>query len=90
MQLFRTLVMRNIKNGSDMSLIVVGELHDKDLAAGYDGVFLDDDLEIKYPKAPKELIYQWFFPQKPLTSVVETGSRSARDQHMTGGLRVGE
>jgi hypothetical protein len=54
-------------------LIVVGELHDKDLAEGYDGVFLDDDLEKKYPKAPKEFMYQWFFPQKPLTAVVETG-----------------
>ncbi len=54
-------------------LVVVGELHEKDLAAGYDGVFLDDDLEKKYPKAPKEFMYQWFFPQKPLTTVVETG-----------------
>ncbi len=54
-------------------LTVVGEMHDKDLAAGYDGVFLDDELEKKYPKAPKEFMYQWFFPQKPLTTVVETG-----------------
>ncbi|MDD2897727.1 MAG: integron integrase [Desulfuromonadaceae bacterium] len=54
-------------------LVVVGEMHEKDLAAGYDGVFLDDDLEKKYPKAPKEFMYQWFFPQKPLTTVVETG-----------------
>jgi len=38
-------------------MTVVGELHDKDLAAGYDGVFLDDDLEKKYPKAPKEFMY---------------------------------
>ena len=54
-------------------LVVVGEMHEKDLAEGYDGVFLDDDLEKKYPKAPKEFMYQWFFPQKPLTTVVETG-----------------
>ena len=27
----------------------VGELHDRDLAAGYDGVFLDDAVERKYP-----------------------------------------
>ena len=80
--------MRNTKNGSDISLIVVEELHDKDLAAEYDGVFLDDDLEKKYPKAPKEFIYQWFFLQKPLTSVV-AGSRTARDQHMTGGTSGG-
>ena len=52
---------------------VVAEQHEKDLAAGYDGVFLDDAVEKKYPKAPKEFVHQWFFPQKPLTQVVETG-----------------
>ena len=51
----------------------VSKLHDRDLAEGYDGVFLDDAIEAKYPKAPKEFIYQWFFPQKRLTLVVETG-----------------
>ena len=54
---------------------VVGELHDQDLATGYDGVFLDDAVEKKYPKAPKEFIYQWFFPQKHLTVAAETGER---------------
>lgn len=53
----------------------VGDLHDRDLAAGYDGVFLDDAVEKKYPKAPKELVHQWFFPQKNLTTVQETGQR---------------
>lgn len=62
-------------------MTVVGELHDKDLAEGYDGVFLDDDLEKKYPKAPKEFAYQWFFPQKPLTSIVETGERRRYHLH---------
>ena len=52
---------------------VVGELHDRDLAAGYDGVFLDDAVEKKYPKAPKEFVHQWFFPQKGLTLAAETG-----------------
>lgn len=54
---------------------LVGELHDQDLAAGYDGVFLDDAVEKKYPKAPKEFVHQWFFPQKNLTLVQETGQR---------------
>ncbi|ABL00221.1 integron integrase [Pelobacter propionicus] len=54
---------------------VVGELHDRDLSAGYDGVFLDDAVEKKYPKAPKEFVHQWFFPQKNLTLVAETGQR---------------
>ena len=52
---------------------LVGELHDRDLAAGYDGVFLDDAVEKKYPKSPKEFVHQWFFPQKNLTQVAENG-----------------
>jgi site-specific recombinase XerD len=39
------------------------------------GVFLDDAVEKKYPKAPKEFIHQWFFPQKYLTLAAETGKR---------------
>ena len=50
----------------------VGKLYDQDLVDGYDGVFLEDSLEKKFSKAPKELIHQWFFPQKSLTVVVET------------------
>lgn len=45
----------------------------RDLAAGYSGVFLDNAIERKYPKAPKELLYQWFFPQRSLTLVETTG-----------------
>ncbi len=51
----------------------VKKLHEKDLAAGYAGVFLDDAVEKKFPKAPIELIHQWFFPQQTLTLVEETG-----------------
>lgn len=54
-------------------MVAVGELHEKDLTAGYAGVFLDDALEKKYPKAPREFPYQWFFPQKHLTLVEKTG-----------------
>ncbi|ABQ27042.1 integron integrase [Geotalea uraniireducens] len=53
----------------------VGVLHDRDLVAGYDGVFLDDAVERKYPNAAKEFIHQWFFPQQSLTMVEETGER---------------
>ena len=61
----------------------VGTLHDRDLAEGYDGVFLDDAVEKKYPKAPKEFIHQWFFPQQSLTMVVETGERRRYHLHET-------
>ena len=45
------------------------ELHDRDLTAGYTGVFLDHLLEKKYKNAAREFIWQWFFPQKTLTLV---------------------
>jgi integron integrase len=60
---------------------VVEELHDRDLAVGYDGVFLDDDIEKKYPNAPKEFIHQWFFPQQALTVVTETNERRRYHLH---------
>jgi|LQYC01.1.fsa_nt_gi integron integrase len=53
-------------------LEVVKNIHEKDLAAEYAGVFLDDLLEKKYPSAPKDFIWQWFFPQKALTKVAAT------------------
>ena len=58
----------------------VGALHDRDLAAGYDGVFLDDAVETKYPKAPKEFIHQWFFPMKTLT-ITDTGEQRRYHLH---------
>jgi integron integrase len=60
---------------------VVGDLHERDLAAGYDGVFLADAIEKKYPQAPKEFRYQWLFPQKSLTLMAETGQRRRYHLH---------
>jgi integron integrase len=61
----------------------VAARHEKDLAEGYDGVFLDDAVERKYPKAPKELVHQWFFPQKELTPVEEGGQLRRAHVHET-------
>ncbi len=61
----------------------VAKLHELDLAAGYDGVFLDDAVEKKYPKAPKEFIHQWIFPQQSLTLVEETGEHRRYHLHET-------
>ena len=61
----------------------VTALHEKDLAYEYDGVFLDDAAERKFPKAPKELIHQWFFPQRELTLVEENGQRRRAHVHET-------
>ena len=45
-------------------LDVLRELHDKDLASGYAGVFLPDSLGKKYPSAARDFIWQWFFSSK--------------------------
>ncbi len=50
-------------------LETVRKLHDTDLKAGFSGAFLEDLLEKKYPKAAKDFIWQWFFPQQSLTPV---------------------
>ncbi len=60
---------------------VVKKLHDEDLAAGYAGVFLDDQLEKKYPRAAKELVWQWFLPQESLTIVAEAKQRRRYHLH---------
>ena len=70
-------IMPELKTQMDF----VAKLHEKDLKSGYDGVFLDDAVEKKYPKAPKEFIHQWFFPMKSLTVVAETGERRRYHLH---------
>ena len=59
------------------------KLHDEDIAAGFAGVFLEDRLEKKYPKAAKDFIWQWFFPQQSLTFVEETKERRRYHLHET-------
>jgi integron integrase len=55
-----------------VQLTAVQNLHNADLKAGFAGVFLDDQLERKYPRAAKELIWQWLFPQESLTFITRT------------------
>jgi integron integrase len=55
-------------------------LHREDLARGYAGVFLPSQLEKKYKHAPKEFVWQWFFPAPKLTVVEKTGE--LRRYHM--------
>jgi integron integrase len=54
--------------------------HDKDLAAGYTGTFLDDSLEKKYQNVAKDFNWQWFFPQETLTNLVQ--AKEVRRYHI--------
>lgn len=62
-------------------LAFVKKQHADDLAAGYAGVFLEDQLERKYPGAPREFHWQWFFPQASLTSIAASGERRRYHVH---------
>ena len=55
-------------------------LHQQDLDKEYAGVFLPHALERKYPKAPRQFIWQWFFPAIELTYLEET--REFRRYHL--------
>ena len=44
-------------------------LYEADLKENFAGVFLPDQLEKKYKNAPKEYIWQWFFPAPTLTLI---------------------
>jgi len=66
-----------------IQLAAVSKLHDKDLAAGYAGVFLVDSLEKKYPAAARDFIWQWFFPQKELTPIPGTSEHRRYHLHET-------
>ena len=50
----------------------VAQVHEADLAAGYAGTFLPTALGEKYPRAARELPWQWLFPAIKLTLAPDT------------------
>jgi integron integrase len=73
-------IPQTIKADLLAQLEAVKELHEEDLKTNFAGVFLDDSLELKYPRAATEFIWQWFFPQQSLTFLPE--SRELRRYHL--------
>lgn len=58
-------------------------IHQQDLTAGYAGTFLPSALEQKYKNAPRELVWQWFFPASALTQIPESNERRRYHLHET-------
>ncbi len=58
-------------------------LHERDLSAGYAGVFLPAAFDRKAPGAAREFPWQWFFPARTLTLVPETGEYRRYHLHET-------
>jgi integron integrase len=62
-------------------LEVVRALHERDVGEGYDGVFMPGAMDRKWRNAPKELVWQWFFPATGLTYVPGTGEHRRYHLH---------
>ena len=69
-------------------LAFVKKLHADDLAAGYAGVFLEDQLEKKYPNAAREFQWQWFFPAGIIDGHCSHQRKSGGTTCMTRGFRM--
>jgi len=61
----------------------VKDIHQRDLAGNYNGVFLMNSLDKKYKNAAKDFIWQWFFPAKQMTYVETTGEHRRYHLHET-------
>ncbi len=59
-------------------------IHDGDLAAGFGAVFLPDNLAAKYPKAPKELRWQYLWPARSVSTDKRTGFTGRHHAFETG------
>jgi integrase len=59
----------------------VQKLHGADLAGGFGRVWLPGGLNIKYPSAERDWIWQWVFPSKTISTDPQSGAR--RRHHVT-------
>jgi integron integrase len=64
-------------------LETVIRIHQQDLTAGYAGAFLPSAVEQKYKNAPRELVWQWFFPASALTLIPESNEQRRYHLHET-------
>ena len=76
-------IPETLRKELEEQLEYISKLHDNDLKAGYDGVFLPGRLDKKYKNAAKEFIWQWFFPAQELTHVFESGENRRFHTHET-------
>jgi site-specific recombinase XerD len=61
----------------------VKKLYQMDINAGYHGAFITSSVEKKYPNAAKEFAWQWFFPAKNLTKIIEKNELRRYHLHET-------
>jgi integron integrase len=64
-------------------LDAVEKVHEDDERSGFSGVFMEGQLDKKYPNAAKEFVWQWFFPQESLTTLEEVKEKRRYHIHDT-------
>jgi integron integrase len=75
-----TVLPRDCGEQLNEHLKKVKSLHERDLAGGYDGVYLWPALERKYPTAAREWIWQYVFPAERLS--LDPRSKKVRRHHL--------
>jgi len=62
-------------------VLALKEIHRRDQAKGYRGVFLMNALEKKYSNAARDFIWQWLFPARQLTRQRDSGEMKRYHLH---------
>ena len=74
-----TMLASSLVESLRAHLVLVRELHARDLAAGLPGVYLPYALDRKYPDAPREWAWQYVFPAHRLSVDPRSGLRRRHD-----------
>jgi len=78
-----TMLPNVIKDQIELHLTKVKVIHNMDLAKGHGSVELPFALSKKYPKAPKDWIWQWVFPATSYYFHKETNTQRRHHLHET-------
>jgi integron integrase len=92
---YQRILIRNAKGGKDRivplpnrlnemlraQIKFVEQQHRQDLACGLGGVYLPDALSRKYPKADKELMWQYLFPSSRVSADPRSGTLRRHHVH---------
>ncbi len=70
----RTILPAQLHASLKEHLVLVRAWHKQDMEDGRDGVYLPNQLDKKYPNAPKEWIWQYVFP----SATIQTDPRSGK------------
>jgi integron integrase len=69
----RTILPDSLRPSLENQIHFVEQMHNRDLLAGFGEVYLQEALARKYPRAARELLWQYLFPARALAADPVTG-----------------